>query len=57
LGRAKFQDGVEAKTVRNQKDGEKAEGKKADTKPEPDHPADQPTPVQNRDGETAKGGK
>jgi hypothetical protein len=53
LGRAKFMDGIEAKTVR----GEKSNAKPVGEPEEPAHVAGTPAPVQNKDGETAKGDK
>lgn len=55
LGRAKFMEGISVKALRG--------SKKSDAEPldnaqpeEPAHPADQPAPVQNRDGVTGKDG-
>ncbi len=53
LGRAKFMEGVEAKTVR----GGESKAKPVGEPEEPAHVAGTPVPVQNKDGETAKGDK
>lgn len=47
LGRAKFMDGITAKTVRSSRKPTDVD----DEPEEPAHPADQPAPVQNIDGE------
>ena len=55
LGRANFQEGISAKTLRGA-DAKKSKAEEVGEPDEPPHPKDQPAPVQNRDGETAKDG-
>ena len=54
LGRANFQEGIEVKALRGNKESDAKPIKKAE---EPAHVEGTPAPVQNVDGETAKDGK